>query len=98
MELLSHSGLGTGTQTPRPNGAGRPSLVPWPTPKSIQAGNGRVAQKDSGKRTDTFHPNPHAFLLSSIVDAIEGRDVAVTDIKGAYLNAKMKDEVLMKIT
>ena len=39
-----------------------------------------------------------AFLLTSIFDAIKGRDVAVTDIKGAYLNVEMKEEVLMKIT
>ena len=38
-----------------------------------------------------------AFLLTSIIDAIEQRDKAVTDIKGAYLNAKMRGEVLMKI-
>jgi hypothetical protein len=36
--------------------------------------------------------------LTSIIDAVEGRDKAITDIKGAYLNAKMVDEVLMKIT
>ena len=29
---------------------------------------------------------------------MEDRAVAVTDIKGAYLNAKMKDIVIMKIT
>ena len=39
-----------------------------------------------------------AFFMTSIIDAIEGRDKVITDIKGAYLNAKMKDEVLMKIT
>ena len=36
--------------------------------------------------------------MTSIIDAIEERDVAITDVKGAYLNAKMKGEVLMKIT
>ena len=39
-----------------------------------------------------------AFFLTSIIDAVKGRDKAITDIKGAYLNTKMKDEVLMKIT
>ena len=38
------------------------------------------------------------FFITSIKDAFEKRDVAVTDIKGAYLNAKMKDEVIMRIT
>ena len=36
--------------------------------------------------------------MTSIIDAIEKRDVAITDVKGAYLNANMKGEVLMKIT
>ena len=39
-----------------------------------------------------------AFAISCTIDAIEERDVAVTDVKGAYLNAKMKDQVIMKIT
>ena len=38
-----------------------------------------------------------AFFHTSIIGTIEGRDKAVTDIKGAYLNAKMKDTVYMKI-
>ena len=36
--------------------------------------------------------------MTCIVDAVEERDVAVTDIKGAYLNARMHDVVIMKIT
>ena len=39
-----------------------------------------------------------SFFLTSIINKIEGRDKAITDIKGAYLNAKMKDEVLINIT
>ena len=38
-----------------------------------------------------------AFFLTSIIDATEDRDKAITDIKGAYLNAKMVDEVFTKI-
>ena len=38
-----------------------------------------------------------AFFLSMIIDSIEQRDVAMADIKGAYLNAIMDDEVIMKI-
>ena len=38
-----------------------------------------------------------AFFLSMIIDSIEKRDVAMADIKGAYLNAIMDDEVIMKI-
>ena len=37
-----------------------------------------------------------SFFLTSIIDAIENRDMAVTDIKGTYLNAKMKDIIFMK--
>ena len=51
------------------------------------------------KRRDRFaYYVLRCFFLTSIIDAIEGRDTAFTDIKGAYLNAKMIDEVLMKIT
>ena len=39
-----------------------------------------------------------AFFLTSIIDVIEGREKAITDINGAYLNANMKDEVIMNIT
>ncbi len=52
----------------------------------------------SKEETASFTVSQDAFLLTSIIDAIEGRDVAVTDIQGAYLNARMKDEVIMKIT
>ena len=38
-----------------------------------------------------------AFFITSLIDALERRDVAITDIKGAYLNAKMIHEVFMKI-
>lgn len=38
-----------------------------------------------------------AFSLISIIDAIEERDKAITYIKAAYLKAKMRDVVLMKI-
>ena len=32
-------------------------------------------------------------MLTSTIDALEGRDVAVVDIPGAYLSADMDDEV-----
>ena len=34
-----------------------------------------------------------AFILTAILDALEGRDVAVVDIPGAYLSADMDNEV-----
>ncbi len=69
-----------------------------PVIKGRSVFNGRV-QRGLYTKEETASPtvSQDAFLLTSIVDAIEGRDKAVTDIKGAYLNAKMKDEVLMKI-
>lgn len=39
-----------------------------------------------------------ALLLSLIIDAHEGRDVAVADVVGAYLKADMKEFTLMKFT
>lgn len=61
--------------------------------------NGSI-QKGLFAKEDTASPTVSldAFMITAIIDAIEGRDVAVTDIKGAYLNAKMKDVVIMKIS
>ena len=39
-----------------------------------------------------------ALILSIIIDAYEGRDVATADIAGAYLKAYMKDFVLMRFS
>ena len=36
--------------------------------------------------------------MTALIDAKEGRDKAITDVKGAYLNARMKNDVFMKIT
>ena len=36
--------------------------------------------------------------MSLIIDAREGRDVAIADVVGAYLLANMKDYVLVKLT
>ena len=33
-----------------------------------------------------------------MVNAIEGRSKATSDVRGAYLNAKMKDRVIMRIS
>ena len=35
--------------------------------------------------------------MSLIIDAHEGRDVAIADVVGAYLKAKMEDYVLVKL-
>ena len=39
-----------------------------------------------------------SLIMSMIIDAKEGRDVAVADVVGAYLLANMKDYVLVKLT
>lgn len=39
-----------------------------------------------------------ALFLTIMIDAFEGRDVATADVAGAYLNAKMRDEVIMRFT
>ena len=39
-----------------------------------------------------------SLILSLIIDAKEGRDVATADVVGAYLLANMKDYVLVKLT
>jgi len=38
-----------------------------------------------------------ALFLSLAIDAFEGRDVATVDVEGAFLHAKMPDEVIMEI-
>lgn len=38
-----------------------------------------------------------AFLLTLMSDAMEGRDVAIADVVGAYLHAEMDDFVVVKI-
>ena len=37
-------------------------------------------------------------MLSIMIDAREGRDVATADVAGAYLNADMNDFVILKMT
>jgi len=70
-----------------------------PVIKGRSVFNGRVQQ---GLYTKEEMASPtvsqNAFFLTSIIDAIEEHNVAITDIKGAYLNTKMKGEVLMRIT
>ena len=70
-----------------------------PVIKGRSCYNGSI-QRGLYTKEDTASPtvSVDAFFLTGMIDAKEGRDTAITDIKGAYLNAKMKDEVLMKIT
>ena len=61
--------------------------------------NGRV-QQGLYTKEETASPtvSQDTLFLTDIINAIEVRYKSITDIKGAYLNVKMKDEVLMKIT
>ena len=61
--------------------------------------NGRV-QRNLYTKEETASPtvSQDAFFITELIDAKEERDMAITGIKGAYLNAKMRDEVLMKIS
>ena len=54
-------------------------------------------QRDKYSNSDTTSPtvSTEAVLITSVIDALEGRDVAVVDIPGAYLSAEMDDEVFM---
>jgi hypothetical protein len=59
-------------------------------------------------RPQRDHYDPHqtasptiatdALMISFLIDAYEGRDVATADVAGAYLKAYMRDFVLMKFT
>ena len=51
------------------------------------------------QKSETSSPtvSSDAIMLTLIVDAMEGRDVATADVAGAYLNAKMDDYVLMRL-
>jgi hypothetical protein len=70
-----------------------------PVLKGRSCYNGKV-QRGLYSKEETASPtcSQDAFFLTSLQDVAEERDVAITDIKGAYLNAKMKDIVIMKIT
>ena len=70
-----------------------------PVLKARSVFNGRV-QRGLYTKEQTTSPTVmlDAFMLTCIVDAIEERDVAISDVKGAYLNALMDDFVVMKIT
>ena len=39
-----------------------------------------------------------SLIMSLLIDAKEGRDVAISDVVGAYLLAEMKDHVMVKLT
>ena len=58
------------------------------------------SQRSMYDKSETASPtvSTDALLLSIIIDAHEGRDVATADVAGAYLKADMDDFVVMKFT
>jgi len=61
--------------------------------------DGRPQRKYIAKEDATSPTvSTEALLVSLIIDAFEGRDVATADVAGAYLHAEMDEFVIMKIT
>jgi Reverse transcriptase (RNA-dependent DNA polymerase) len=58
------------------------------------------AQRGKFSKAETGSPTAasDAVLLTAIVDAHEGRDVAIADVTGAYLHAYMKEFISMHFT
>ena len=56
-------------------------------------------QRSMYQKHETSSPtaSSDAIMLTLIVDAMEGRDVATADVAGAYLNAEMDEFVLMRL-
>ena len=57
-------------------------------------------QRSTVSREDAASPTIQleSLIMSLLIDAKEGRDVAISDVVGAYLLAEMKDHVLVKLT
>ena len=59
---------------------------------------------DRRKQQETIEPkdatsqtvSTEAILLTTVIDALEGREVAVVDILGAYLSANINNEVYIR--
>ena len=57
-------------------------------------------QRSTVSKEDAASPTIQleSLIMSLLIDAKEGRDVAVSDVVGAYLLAEMKDHVIIKLT
>ena len=64
--------------------------------KGRMCANGSI-QRSRYKKGEAMSPtvSNDAVLITSAIDAHEGRDVAVLDIPGAFLHAEMDDVVYM---
>ena len=56
-------------------------------------------QRSEFNKEDTSSPalSLEAFIVSLVIDALENRDVAITDVAGAFLKAEMPDYVLIRL-
>ena len=55
-------------------------------------------QKGLYPKDETSSPtvSTDALMMSIMIDALEGRDVATADVEGAYLHAELDDFTLLK--
>eukprot|EP00957_Ditylum_brightwellii_P010809 819479-Ditylum_brightwellii.AAC.1 len=55
------------------------------------------SQRSTIPKEDAASPivAPESVIITSVINAKEGREVAVTDIPGAYLTAEMDDYIVM---
>ena len=56
-------------------------------------------QRSEFNKEDTSSPTMslEAFIVTLVIDAIENRDVHITDVIGAFLKAEMPDYVLIRL-
>jgi hypothetical protein len=66
--------------------------------KACRCADGR-SQREYMSKEETSLPTvaTESLILSCVVDAIEGRDVATCDIPGAFMQSDMKGKVIMKL-
>jgi hypothetical protein len=57
------------------------------------------SQRDHMTKQETSSPTvaTESLILSCVIDAIEGRDIATCDIPGAFMQSDMKGKVIMKL-
>jgi hypothetical protein len=68
------------------------------TIKGCGCADGRK-QRETMTKEETSSPTvaTQALILTCVIDAIEGRDVATCDIPGAFMQSDMKGKVVMKL-
>eukprot|EP00957_Ditylum_brightwellii_P156405 11903885-Ditylum_brightwellii.AAC.1 len=69
----------------------------WDALRAIMTCVDGQKQQDSIPKEDAASPTvaPESIIITSVINVKEGKDVATTNIPGAYLNADMDDYVVM---